>query len=207
MDNINIAFKHTVLLCMLSILLLCGCRSTPGKTGFLERINFLENRNASLKNRVKSAESENVELKQQITHLLGLGPKVNLSDLYSIEKIKVTRYTNIYDKDGDGLKEKLIVYIQPMDFQGDIVKATGSVDIQLWDLSRDQQYALLKSWHFEPEQLSKLWYSSILRTNYRLALDLPEKVKALKDPLTVKIVFIDYLTGKDFKEQHIIKPE
>jgi hypothetical protein len=207
MNKTNNIFSYAFVFCTLLIPLLCGCRSTPGKTGLLERINLLEDRNAVLKNRVKNAEAENVELKQQITHLLGLGPKVNLSELYSIEKVKITRYTNIYDKDGDGLKEKLIVYIQPLDFQGDIVKANGTVDIQLWDLSRDQSYALLKSWHFEPEQLSRLWYSSILRTNYRLALDLPEKVKALKDPLTVKVVFTDYLTGKDFKEQHIIKPE
>ena len=197
--------KRTDCIYIVSVLILiitAGCENS-GSSGLTERINILESRNSELKNQIKDTEAHNIQLKEQLKHLLGLGPGINLSEFYSIKKIKITRYTDFYDKDNDGSEEKLIVYIQPFDFPGDVVKATGEVSIELWNLnSRDNP--LVRSWRISPEQLSKLWHSSLLRTNYRIELKRPEETKDLESELTLKVSFTDYLTGKDFTAQHII---
>jgi hypothetical protein len=132
--------------------------------------------------------------------------KTEAEQLRDLRQIKITRYTNLYDKDKDGQKEKLIVYIQPIDEQGDIVKASGAVDVQLWDLNKKARQALLGQWHVKPDELKKLWYATLITINYRLTFDVADKIDKFDEPLTVKVTFTDYLSGKVFKEQKVIKP-
>jgi len=144
-------------------------------------------------------------LRKRLHVLSGLPEEVKGENLYRLQSIKISRYTNFYDKDKDGKKEQLIVYIQPIDENGDIIKVAGAVDVQLWDLSKEQSQALLGQWHVGPDQLKKLWFATLM-THYRLTFDVADKIDKLKDPLTVKVTFTDYLTGKVFQEQKVINP-
>jgi len=181
-----------------------GCEN-GGKSPLAEQIDTLRGEKAQLTYGLEQAKSKNEQLERQIEVLSGL-PEDKLEGLYEVQAVKVTRYTNLYDKDKDGQYEKLIVYIQPMDEEGDIVKATGAVDVQLWDLNREQDKALLGEWHVGPEELKELWFATIVTTNYRLTFDVADKIEQFKEPLTVKVTFTDYLTGRVFEEQRVIKP-
>ncbi len=86
------------------------------------------------------------------------------------------------------------------------MKATGAVDVQLWDLNKEQDEALVGQWHVGPEELKGLWFATLIIINYRLTFDVGEKIEEFKEPLTVKVTFTDYLSGKVFKEQRVIKP-
>jgi hypothetical protein len=183
-----------------------GCENGPaGAWSVREQIDTLREEKAQLTYELERAESRNERLERQIEVLSGL-PENKLEGLYELQRVKVTRYTNLYDKDKDGQYEKLIVYIQPIDEEGDIVKATGAVDVQLWDLNREQDEALVGQWHVGPEELKELWFATIIITNYRLTFDVADKIEEFKEPLTVKVTFTDYLSGKVFKEQRVIKP-
>ncbi len=65
---------------------------------------------------------------------------------------------------------------------------------------------MLAKWHVKPDELKKLWFDTVLTSNYRLAFDVNDIVKSFDKPLTVKVTFTDYLSGKVFEEQKIIKP-
>ena len=194
----------TVVGCLLVIA--AGCENTSGKLSLKEEISILRQEKAELKDQIERSESEAEQLKKQIQVLSDLPADVRLEHLYDIQKIKITRYTGFYDKDKDGKKEKLIVYIQPIDEQGDIVKATGSVDVQLWDLNKQDGEALLGQWRVGPDELEKLWIATLITINYRLPFDAGDIVDKAEGPLTVKVTFTDYLTGKVFNEQRAIKP-
>jgi hypothetical protein len=170
-----------------------------------EQIKKLNEQNSELQKQIKQVKGENEELKNQVQVLSGLPERVKGENLYCLQKIKIGGYTNLYDKDKDGKKERLIVYIQPIDENGDIIKAAGSVDVQLWDLSKEQDQALLCEGHVKPEELKKLWFAAFM-THYRLEFDVTGKINEFKDPLTVKVTFTDYLTGKAFEEQKVIEP-
>ncbi len=198
----------------LALLLLCswalitaGCEETGGqKPSLNERLYLLEQEKTQLARQVEQSETEKEQLKKQIQVLSDLQPQVEPEDIYNLQRIKITRYTNFYDKDKDGKKEKLIVYIKPLDANGDIIKAAGAVDVQLWDLNKAEGEALLGQWHVKPDELKKLWFATILIINYRLTFDVTGIVDKFDEPLTVKVTFTDYLSGKVFKEQRVIKP-
>jgi hypothetical protein len=183
-----------------------GCESgSAGAGSFTEQIDTLRAEKAQLTYELEKAKSKNEQLKRQIKVLSGL-PEDKLEGLYELQRIKVKRYTNLYDKDKDGKYEKLIVYIQPIDEEGDVVKATGVVDVQLWDLNKEADNALIGQWHVGPEELKKLWFATLIVTNYRLTFDVGDKIEEYKEPLTVKVKFTDYLTGSVFEEQKVIRP-
>jgi cell division protein FtsB len=183
-----------------------GCENlSKSKITLAEQIDKLNEENSQLQKQIEQVKSENEELRDQVQVLSSLPEQVKGENLYYLQRIKISGYTNLYDKDKDGKKEKLIVYLQPIDQDGDIIKATGDVDVQLWDLSKKQDKALLGQWHVKPEQLKKLWLTALM-THYKLTFDVADKVDEFKESLTVKITFTDHLTGKVFKEQKIIEP-
>jgi outer membrane murein-binding lipoprotein Lpp len=199
--------------CLLSsIFCLCvvaGCENANSiRTPLVEQIGNLTEQNKQLENQLEQIRAENKQLTKQIHVLSDLPEEVKGENLYRLEKIEIGKYTGFFDKDDDGTKEKLIVYIQPIDEEGDIIKATGAVDVQLWDLdSSEVDQALLGQWHVEPGELKKLWFATMVTINYRLTFDIADKVKSFDEPLTVKVTFTDYLSGRVFKEQKVIKPQ
>ena len=195
-----------VLLCSCALMhFVAGCESTNGKIPLAEQIQTLKEQKTQLISQIGQFKAENEQLKKQIQVLSGL-PDDKLEGLYELQNIKITRYTNLYDKDKDGKKEKLIVYIQPIDEEGDIVKAAGAVDVQLWDLNKEAGQALLGQWHVKPDELKKLWFATLITINYRLTFDVADKIDKFEEPLTVRVTFTDYLSGRVFKEQRTIKP-
>jgi hypothetical protein len=186
--------------CLLSIM--AGCENgNPAK-----ETKTLKLENAELKSQIAQSKSENEQLKSRVQVLSNLPAGSKIEHLYDLQKIKITRYTNLYDRDKDGKKEKLLVYIQPIDEQDDIVKATGSVDVELWDLEKNDGEAKLGSWHVTPAELTKLWCATLITINYRLPFDVAGIITGEEKKLVVKVTFTDYPSGKVFKEQKIIKP-
>jgi len=193
--------RKTILVgCLLVIT--AGCQSSKPAKG----VKTLKQENAELKSQIEQSKSETEQLKSQVDVLSKLPSEARIEDLYDLQKIRITRYTNLYDKDKDGKKEKLIVYIQPVDEQGDIVKATGAVDVELWDLNKEDGQAQLSSWHVTPGELKALWCATLITINYRLPFDVADKITGKEKELVVKVTFTDYPSGKVFKEPKIIKP-
>ncbi len=186
------------------LLFAAGCDS--GKLTPAQEVKLLKKEKAHLKEQLALAESDKELLKQQVEVLAELPAEARVENLYHLQKIKLTRYTGFYDKDDDGKKEKLIVYIQPIDEQGDIVKASGTVDVQLWNLNKPDGEALLGEWRVEPAELKNNWFATLVIINYRLIFDAADIIEGVEEPLTVKVTFKDCLSGKVFKEQKVIKP-
>lgn len=194
---------------LVGYILVCatGCGEGGSKEAVLTRqIEQLTHDKAQLTRQAEQCKSENQQLTRRMEALSAL-PKDKLDNPYRVERVKLTGYTNFYDKDKDGKKEKLIVYIQPIDSDGDIVKAAGAVEVQLWNLNNVNEKALLGRWRVEPGEMRKLWFATLITSNYRLTFDVGDKISGLAEPLTVKVTFTDYLTGQAFEEQRLIKPQ
>ncbi len=203
------AIRYTLYAILAGCLLtfLPGCANAGSRRALLtKKINTLRQEKTELTYQIKQVKTENKQLKKQLHVLSGLPAEVKLESLYDLQRIKISKYTNLYDKDKDAQYETLIVYIQPIDEEGDVVKATGAVDVQLWNLNKKDGQALLGQWHVGPNELKKLWFATIITINYRLTFEIADKVESFEEPLTVKVTFTDYLAGKVFKEQRVIKP-
>ena len=187
------------------LILIPGCTSTNEKETLTVQIEQLTQEKTQLQKQIEQSEKENDQLRQQVQVLSGLPEEVKLENLNLLENIKIGRYTGFYDKDEDGRKETLIVYLHPTDEQGNALKAAGTVEVQLWDLNKSNGQAMLGQWKIEPDELKKLWFETLVSIYYRLTFNVADIIDNLKEPLTVKVTFTDYLTGKVFTEQKAIK--
>jgi len=202
----------TVVKIILSVFLLAtvaGCNSGDSKSkvnGLLEQYRQLRDRNKRLELQNEQLEAENKTLEKQIHVLSALGAGKRLEDFARVSKIEISKRTAFYDKDRDGTKEKLIVYVRPTDEMADVIKAAGAIEVQLWDLNRPAGQALLGEWNIGPDELKKLWAATLMTTGYRLKFDKPGEADNAREELTVKVIFTDYLTGRVFTAQRTIKP-
>ena len=196
----------SILLSSIVFLFLAGCHDAQQKESTTAQIEQLTQEKEQLQKQVEQARAENERLKGQVQVLSGLPEKVKIENIERLQSLNIGRFTGFYDKNKDGKKDKLIVYIEPMDEDGDKFKAAGSVDIQLWDLNKSQEGALLGQWHVTSDELRKAWFDTLLSTNYRCMFDITGKVENFAEPLTVKVAFTDYLSGRTFTDQKVIKP-
>ena len=196
---------HFAFCILIFLILVTGCANPNVKESADVQIEQLTQEKTQLQKQFEQSENENKKLKQQVQILSGLPNEVKLESLNQIESVKIGRYTGFFDKDKDGKEEKLIVYIQPVDEQGDTIKAVGAVDVQLWDLNKTDGQAMLGEWKVEPDELKKLWFATMVTINYRLTFEVADEIESIEEPLTLKVTFTDYMTGKVFKEQKVIK--
>jgi len=196
---------HFAFCIFILLILVTSCASPDEKESISVQIEQLKQEKTQLQKQIEQTGKENDQLRQQVQVLSGLPENVKLENINRLEKIKIGRYTGFFDKDDAGKKEKLIVYLQPTDEQGDAIKAVGNVEVQLWDLNKTNGQAMLGQWKVEPDELKKLWFETLVSIYYRLTFDVSDVVESLKKPLTVKVTFTDYLTGKVFYEQKVIK--
>ncbi|HON90610.1 MAG: hypothetical protein KBI32_03935 [Phycisphaerae bacterium] len=194
-------------ICATSFLLfLAGCGiGTERKTPEELRAEKLQQEKASLKGDVEQHRVQIEQLRAQIRELSALKDKPN--NPYELTSLRIAKISNFFDKDRDGIQETLVVYVQPIDTEGDVVKAAGTVSVQLWNLNNPNGQALLGQWKVEPAELRKLWFNSLAITSYRLTFDRPDAVGVFSEPLTLRVTFTDYLTGETFLAQQVIEPK
>ena len=195
----------TILLLMWVAGWVCGCESGEREAILRKEVAALKLENQELASKLAESEAQTGRLEKRVETLTALGPDVRAEGLYELEAVQISRYTGLFDKDEDGKREKLIVYVRPVDAMGDVIKAAGEADVQLWDLNREAGEALLGEWHVSAEELKELWFDTLLSRNYRLSFDIDKRIAEYERPLTVKVNFTDYLSGKTFSEQRTIE--
>lgn len=201
-----VATKHlSAAIFALSVMLAAGCRNDDGEP-LWSQIKELQAERTELKLQTEKLDAENKRLTEQIDTLASLTREVRIEALDTVKDIEISKRTGFYDKDNDGTKETLVVYLRVIDEAGDAVKMTGAVEVQLWDLNAPEAQALLATWEVAPEELTKLWASTAMTSYYRLTFDAAGVPPADRRELTVKVAFTDYLTGKVLRRQAVVKP-
>jgi outer membrane murein-binding lipoprotein Lpp len=195
----------TYAVCSLALLLFSGCNSGQRTAELKTKIENLSEENTKLTIQVEQAKIENEELKKRVTVLQDLPDDVKGINLYQLENVNIQNYSGLFDENNDGKIDTLIVRIQPIDNDGDIIKASGSVIVELWDLNKPENQARIGNWPVGVEELKKDW-NSFLITNYNLRFDVSGKIDKFDEPLTIKMNFTDYLSGKVFQAQKVIEP-
>ena len=194
-----------VLAPLMLVLTLAGCGRDNISDSLKAQIDELRTEQLKLKKDLAQAQAQYEQADKQIEVISTIDRNVRIDSLYQLTDVKLGNYTGLFDKDKDGTKETLIVYLQPIDDVGDIIKAKGKVNIELWDLSKEGYHAKLGEWSLENKDLKTKWITALF-TNYKLSFDVSDIAAASTDPLTVKAKFTDYLSGKVFEKQALIEP-
>lgn len=191
-------------LALLTAAILGGCGGNSH--ALWNDVDRLQQENTALSMKVQTLQAENTQMARQVNTLAGLEKETRLQTLDTLASIGIKKRTGLYDIDEDGTAETLAVYIEPRDSAQDKVKAVGRVHVELWNLNAPPEDARLGAWTLEPEQLHKLWGGNIFSSYYRLTFDISDMMSVQPEELTVKVTFTDYLSGKVFTDQTVIRP-
>ena len=190
------------ILCVCGIVLFAGCQEKQ-KTSSQKAV-IAEQKPAQDTNSPAKLADEIAQLKKQVEGLMGINKDARTEALSTLSAVEVTSRSGLYSNDTDKKKNRLVVYLKPIDDMGDVVKAAGTVDVELWNLNLPAQNAMLGQWKVVPEQLKKNWTGSMLTNYYKLQFDVASILTGEEKELTLKVQFTDYLTGKIFKSQRVI---
>ena len=143
-----------------------------------------------------------IDQQKQIRTLQALGER-RLDLLYRVDHIDLGNYTGGIAQDGQNVDYAVKVYLQPIDADGSVLKASGTVTVQLFDLAADPQKNLIAQYYWPVDQLSKQWASGFLAYHYSFLC--PFVSPPQHPDVTVRVEFTDYLTGKTFSAQKLVK--
>ena len=185
-----------VSLCLCGIIVCAGCQEKQKAESTTET-------KAPAKSNAKLSD-EVAQLTKQLEGLMGINKEARTSALSTLTAVELLSKSGLYTNDTTKKKDKLVVYLKPIDDMGDVTKAAGEVNVELWDLNAKPENAMLAQWKVTPEELKKKWTSSLMSTHYKLDFDAGDKLAGKEKELTLKTQFTDYLTGKVFKSQLVI---
>jgi hypothetical protein len=140
---------------------------------------------------------------QQIATLQHLGDK-RLEKLYYVTDLELGRRSGGIDRDGQAGDDAVIVYLQPVDREGAVIKAAGDVTIQLYDLANPPAENLIGEYHWSVDELGQTWAGGFLGSSqFSLLCPWPDGPPA-HGQITIRATFTDYLTGRTFTAQKTV---
>lgn len=183
---------------IIAILLLGGCFDSPGTIKQLQQEIDQQNLDLKACELAKfECETRSAELETRIKNQPRLA-NVDIDDLFVVDQIKIASRSGGIDLDGKPGDEGVVVYIQPVDAAGDVIKAAGAITIQLIDLTNvGSPKALATMEYSDPDTVKKSWYGGFLTNHYSFKIPFPESMDRIPPELHVRAVFLDWLTGRE----------
>ena len=186
-----------------ALCLLGGCGGPPNEP-LWEQIGGLNKEHNEQGLRIKELEAQNRQLREENQTLLAVKDTAHLAALDRLDRIAIRDRSGLYDKDGNGTPETLIVYLETIDDRQDRIKTPGRVQVELWDLGRPAAKARLGQWNISPEELKNLWAATLMTNYYRLSFPVAPALTQGATDLTLKVRFTDTLTGQVKDTQTVI---
>jgi len=147
-------------------------------------------------------QQETIErLQQQIKDVHGL--EGNLEEQLIVPvRIELERMSGAYDRDGQVGDDGIVLYIQPVDRDNHVIKAAGSIEVELFDLANAQSL-LIKNYEFDTETTRTLWYGRMMTNHFTVRCPWPPGSLPDHHEITAKVTFTELLTGKVLIAQEV----
>ncbi len=152
---------------------------------------------------VFEAKGELARKQKRIDTLVSLGPD-RIKKLYYAKSIKLGQYTGGADLNGQPGDDGIKVFLRPIDSNGDTIKAAGAVTVQVYDLAQPADKTLIGEYKWSVDEVAKAFSGGFM--TYHFTFTCPWKSGPPKHGgITVRVEFIDYLTGKTLSAQKVCK--
>lgn len=146
------------------------------------------------------------ELNKQLAIARGLSD-ADLKLLYYPERIDIDPISGGADYDNAPGDDGVTVYIMPVDRDGDAIKSPGDITIQLYDLAAAAGKNLIGEYQVPVDQVGRLWHGKYLASHYVIKCPFPPGRFPDHEEITIRVVFVDYLTKRVLSAQATTKVE
>ncbi|MBS3733461.1 MAG: hypothetical protein KGY99_00860 [Phycisphaerae bacterium] len=177
-----------------------GVSATNGPASADEQIASLRTDLATLRETNRGLRRDLVAKRERIDTLLRLGDK-RLNKLFHVTRITLGRYTGGVDTDDAPGHDAIKVFLRPHDADGSTIKAAGDVAVELYDLAADEGDQRIGTYRWSVDELSAQWSSGFM--TYHFSFVCPWDERPAHDEITVRVEFVDYLTGKTHTAQKV----
>lgn len=187
-------------LCALSALL-AGCPDTA-RLELERRVSRLEAELADCRRLTVEQKTTIDELHHQLDVARAIDPDLLRRTYYPV-RIEIDPLSGGQDWDGQPGDDGIVVYLRPLDGDGDAVKAAGEVRVQLFDLQNAPDApTLIGEYYFGVDELRRHWYGKLLTYHYALRCPWRAGPPAHRE-ITVRVTFVDYLLKRTMTAQRV----
>ncbi|MGE0479905.1 MAG: hypothetical protein AB7Q17_05470 [Phycisphaerae bacterium] len=195
--------RSGMLAALLSAALLPACVPQRTADDWRYQAQRLEETLAQRDRELAAARAANAELNERIAAAQGFDPS-QLKVLIYPESISIESLSGGYDDDGLPGDDGVVVYVKPLDREGDALKAAGDIRVQVFDLGAVGDERDLGEWTFTAEQARELWYGSWM--TYHYALKCPWKDgRPYNTELTVRVTFTNRVPVRVMTAQQVVR--
>ena len=141
---------------------------------------------------------------EQVRLLLALGAGKRLERVFTVQRIQIGDKCCGIGEPNAAWDKGVKVYLEPVDQDAVSIKAAGEVTIELYDLAAPQDRNRLCACRFPVEEIGKKWTQGFMSQFYIFECEWGGNPPSQKQ-VTVRVVFVDYLTGKTFTDQKVVE--
>jgi len=189
-------------LCLAAAAMAGGCNPPPPGDVYKKLLDA-ESKAAALTAENNDLRRTIAAQQEHIDRLLALGDK-RLGMIFHVERIDLGRYTGGVDLDNDGVDDGVRVFLEPIDQYGTTLKAAGEIAVELYDLAAPPPDNQVCKCRWSVQQAAKEWASGLFGDHYSLTCPWTDS-QPRHDEITVRVTFVDYLTGRSFSTQKACK--
>lgn len=121
------------------------------------------------------------------------------------ERIEIERQSGGFDADGKPGDDELVLYIRPIDRNGDVVKAAGSIAVTLLDLTNPSSPVVLGEYQFDARKTRELWYGRMWTHHFTVRCPWFQGRPPPHEEITARVEFTDLLSGRKLTAQGVFR--
>jgi len=181
----------------IGVIALTGCANSSERALLMQKNRQLQDENAMLNRQLVSNEERTRALQQRVDTLTGFSTGQPVG-LFSPTKLRFASLSGGADYDGEAGDDGITAYVQPVDSDGEVVKAAGRLKVQLLDNSDLANPRLLGTYAIsDSDELRKSWYGRFGSRHYTLKCPFPAGASLpASGKINVAAEFVDFKTGR-----------
>lgn len=138
------------------------------------KITRLERELATLQNELQASQREIGDLRKNLAATSDAAAQSPLLSeqartTFRINSVEITSLlSGGLDRDDTPGDEILSVLLAPVDSSGEVLRADGSIEMNVYDLTKPTPQQLIGSWVFDVESTRELWHSGVIGKGFHL---------------------------------------
>lgn len=191
---------------MSAALVAAGCNTVSGQAYAEVQRELLQTQEQvrQLQTDVAAREQALAMMKNQTAQLRGLEPQ-NLEQLIVPVRIELASQSGGFDSDDQPGDDGIVLYVQPIDRDGHVVKAAGSITVTLLDLANPPEDYVVGKYHFDINKTRELWAGRLWTHHFTVRCPWFQGRPPAHNEITARVEFLDLLTGQTLTTQGVYK--
>ena len=182
-----------------------ACHSQQEWSRVVSDRDNLARRVRQLEQHVARQEADAAELRRQKETLQGLPPDRPV-DLFAAASMDIVSRSGGTDFDGKPGDDGVTLYLRPKDAEGDVVKVSGRITVQLLDNADPNSPQVVAVCTLATaDELRAAWHGKFATDHYTIKCPFSTQAKLPKsETLLANVSFTDYLTGRTLLASQIV---